>query len=137
MDRAGRSEEAMEAREPTARAAAQAAAEPTAEATAQATGLSPHHPAAQAIEDDTVLDGNAVAGLLVDVFGSEMTDAPSQCSHCGNDAAVGTLMAYVRAPGVVLRCRVCTKIVLRVVVTPRGTYVDASGVARLRLPPRG
>jgi hypothetical protein len=119
----------MEPAEPTSQTAALA--------TAQATSPGPHHGAAQAIDDDAVLDGNAVAGLLVDVFGSEMTDAPSQCSHCGNDAAVGTLMAYVRAPGVVLRCRVCTKVVLRIVVTPRGTYVDASGVARLRLPPPG
>ena len=30
-----------------------------------------------------VLDGNAVAGLLEEVFGCEMTACPCQCAHCG------------------------------------------------------
>jgi hypothetical protein len=93
--------------------------------------------AAEAHDRETVLDGNAAAGILVEVFGYEMTDAPSRCAHCGNEGAVGALVAYTRAPGVVLRCQVCTKVVLRIVVTPRGRYIDASGVAVLRLPPAG
>lgn len=80
-----------------------------------------------------VLDANAVAGLLQDVFGAEMTAAPSQCDHCGNEAAVGTLIAYTRAPGVVLRCSVCSEVVIRVVETRDALYVDARGARYLRL----
>ena len=30
-----------------------------------------------------MLDGNAVAGLLHDVFGIELTASPTKCAHCG------------------------------------------------------
>ncbi len=45
---------------------------------------------------------------------------------------VGAMRAYVRAPGMVLRCPACDGIVLRVVETPDSTYVDLRGVAYLR-----
>jgi len=80
------------------------------------------------------LDGNAVGGLLHDVFGAEMTAAPGQCAHCGNVAAVGTLIAYTQAPGVVLRCSVCSGVVMRIVVTADSIYLDARGAAYLRRP---
>ena len=57
--------------------------------------------------EDLTLDANAVAGLLYEIFGTEMTSALSQCAHCGNRGQVGTLRAYVHAPGTVLRCVVC------------------------------
>jgi hypothetical protein len=80
-----------------------------------------------------VLDGNAAAGLLQEVFSSEMTAAPTECAHCGYSGEVGTLMAYGMGPGVVLRCPSCEDVVLRVSVTPYATYVDARGAAYLRL----
>ena len=84
-----------------------------------------------------VLDANAVAGLLQDVFGTEMTAAPSQCDHCGNEAQVGTLIAYTQAPGVVLRCSVCSEVVIRIVQTPDALYVDARGARLLRMSREG
>ncbi len=80
-----------------------------------------------------VLDGNAVGGLLREVFGDEMTAVPGQCAHCGNVAAIGTLHAFTQAPGVVLRCSVCANVVLRIVETPDSIYVDARGATYLRL----
>jgi len=78
-----------------------------------------------------VLDGNAIAGLLVEVFGSEMTAETSVCGSCGASAAVAELAVYVRAPGTVARCRSCGG-VLMVLVTIRGiTCVDLSGLAAL------
>lgn len=88
-------------------------------------------------DDDQTLDGNAAAGLLREIFGSELTDAPSRCAHCGNVDVVATMLVYTRAPGTVLRCSICKNVVLRVAQTPRGTYVDASGVAVLRMPRGG
>ena len=81
---------------------------------------------------DTVLDGNAVAGMLTVVFGSDVTAVPGACATCGVVSMVGQLRAYVRAPGTVLRCPACASIVLRVVATPTRTYVDLSGAAHLR-----
>jgi ribosomal protein L24E len=90
----------------------------------------PDHPPV----DELTLDANAVAGLLQELFGVEMTAVPSQCAHCGNQAQMGTLRAYVRAPGTVLRCSVCAGVVLRVMRRPDGSYlVDARGAAWFRL----
>ncbi len=88
--------------------------------------------AVAAMDEALTLDGNAVAGVLHEVFGAEMTAAPSECAHCGNVAAVGTLLAYTQAPGIVLRCSRCSGIVIRIVQTPDALYLDARGAAYLR-----
>ena len=82
----------------------------------------------------TMLDGNAAAGALRDVFGDEMTAMPSQCTHCGNVAEMGTMHAWMEGPGIVLRCSICHEVVIRIVETPDARYVDARGAAYLRLP---
>jgi len=83
--------------------------------------------------DESLLDGNAVAGLLAETFGWDMTTTPSQCAHCHNVNITAELRAYTRAPGVVLRCPTCSGVVLRIVETPTATLVDASGIAWLRI----
>jgi hypothetical protein len=80
-----------------------------------------------------MLDGNAVAGLLEEVFGSEMTASPTTCAHCGRAGELGTLLAFVRAPGVVLRCPTCEQVMLRLVQTPDAIYLDARGTVYLRI----
>jgi hypothetical protein len=82
---------------------------------------------------EQVLDGNAIAGLLVAAFGSEMTAVPGECAHCGRVHLVGSMRAYVRAPGTVLRCPTCSEVILRIVQTPSAILVDARGAAWLRL----
>ena len=83
--------------------------------------------------DESVLDGNAVAGLLAATYGWDMTTMPSECAHCHNVNITAELRAYTRAPGVVLRCPTCSGVVLRIVETPTATLVDASGIAWLRI----
>jgi hypothetical protein len=84
--------------------------------------------------EDLTLDANAVGGMLIEIFGTDMTAAASQCAHCGNRAEVATLRAYVHAPGTVLRCSVCTQVVLRIMRTADGRYlVDARGAAYFRI----
>ena len=80
-----------------------------------------------------MLDGNAVAGLLREVFALEMTASPTKCAHCGAVGALGTLLAFTQAPGVVLRCPACEQVVLRIVETADAIYLDARGAAYLRL----
>ena len=65
------------------------------------------------------LDGNAAGGLLYEVFGTEMTTAVGTCATCGTVGPVAETAVYLDAPGTVIRCRVCTS-VLMVIVTRGG-----------------
>ncbi len=82
-----------------------------------------------------LLDGNAVAGLLEDVFGADMTSAGATCAGCGAVAVLAELAVYARGPGTVVRCRGCGTAVM-VLVTVRGTTcVDLAGLRELEPPP--
>ncbi len=70
--------------------------------------------------EDLMLDGNAVGGLLSEVFGDDLTGALGSCPDCGRRAELATLRAFTQAPGVVLRCPACDGVQLIVVRTPRG-----------------
>jgi hypothetical protein len=83
-----------------------------------------------------MLDGNAVAGQLQQIFGREMTTAVARCASCSSDSAVGALIAFTRGPGVVLRCPACLIAVARIVQTPSAIYLDARGASYLRLEAR-
>jgi hypothetical protein len=81
-----------------------------------------------------MVDGNAVAGLLQEIFATEMTLAPTCCAGCGREGEMGSLQVYRHGPGIVLRCPACQQIVLRIVQTPRITYVDARGATYWCIP---
>ncbi len=83
-----------------------------------------------------MLDGNALAGLLHELFDAEMTAAPVECASCGRNGEMGSLWAFVESPGYILRCPDCQNIILRVAVTPHQVYVDARGAAYLCIPKR-
>jgi hypothetical protein len=81
------------------------------------------------------LDGNAIAGLLHDVFGAEMTTAAAVCAHCSARGFVAEAVVYIGGPGAVARCRTCSGL-LMVVVEVRGVRcVDLSGLEGLAVPP--
>jgi hypothetical protein len=80
-----------------------------------------------------MLDGNAVAGLLEEIFSCEMTTSLTECAFCGKEGEMGTLLAFTQSPGVVLRCPACENILVRIVQTPTAVYLDARGVVYLRL----
>jgi hypothetical protein len=82
---------------------------------------------------DLSVDANAVAGLLMTVFGREVTAIEERCAHCGTVSVVGTLRVYMRGPGVVVRCPACAEVVLRIAETPGGIRVDRSGATYLSL----
>ena len=85
------------------------------------------------VNRELMLDANAVAGMLHEIFGLEMTASPTECAHCGNESEVGTLLAFTHGPGIVLRCSACEQIVLRVVRTSDSILLDARGAVYLRL----
>ena len=86
-------------------------------------------------EQDLTLDGNAVAGVLQDIFAAEMTAASGCCGGCGAVEAVGALTVHVHAPGTVVRCPHCTGVVLRIVWREDRYLLDLSGLRWLELRP--
>jgi ribosomal protein S27E len=73
------------------------------------------------------LDGNAIGGLLREIFTMEMTTAEATCGGCGAVNAIGRVDVYMKAPGAVVRCPDCEH-VLMVIVHGRGRYwVDLTG----------
>ena len=77
------------------------------------------------------LDGNAIAGLLHDVFGNELTNAATVCAHCGDERPLAELVVFVRAPGTVVRCRTCASVLMVLVEVREITCVDLNGLATL------
>jgi len=80
-----------------------------------------------------MLDGNAAAGILSEIFIAEMSSSAMECANCGNEGELATLLAFMQAPGVVLRCPVCEHVVLRVVQTPSTIYLDVRGAVYISL----
>jgi hypothetical protein len=80
-----------------------------------------------------MLDGNAVAGTLYEIFSVEMTTSLAECGSCGKQGELATLLAFTQAPGIVLRCPACENVVLRIVQTPQATYLDARGAMFIRI----
>jgi hypothetical protein len=78
------------------------------------------------------LDGNAVGGLLGEVFTFEATTAEGACDQCGTVAHVGEAMAYVSEIGTVVRCARCDNALIRVAQNPRGYFLDLRGISYLR-----
>ena len=85
------------------------------------------------INRELMLDANATAGLLYEIFGAEMTASPTECATCGNEGEIGELLAFTQGPGIVLRCSACENVVLRIVQTAEAIYLDARGAVYLRL----
>ncbi len=77
------------------------------------------------------VDGNAIGGLLAEVFNQDVTSEESRCRHCDTVSVVGTLRVYMRGPGVVVRCPACTEVMLRFVQLPTTMMVDVTGQRNL------
>jgi hypothetical protein len=82
---------------------------------------------------EAYLDGNAVGGLLAEVFGAEMTVATGVCRHCGATEVVAELRVYLRAPGTVVRCPTCDGMLMKIVESPTRIWVDTSGLRTLQI----
>ena len=82
---------------------------------------------------ELMLDANAAAGLLHEIFGVEMTASHTECAHCGNEGEMGELLAFTHGPGIILRCAGCEQVVIRIVKTPEAIHLDARGAVYLRI----
>jgi Zn finger protein HypA/HybF involved in hydrogenase expression len=82
-------------------------------------------------QSDMKLDGNAIGGLLREIFTMEMTNAEGTCVSCGKVSVVGQVVVYLNAPGAVVRCPTCDQVLMRI-VQGRGKYwLDLTGIRSL------
>jgi hypothetical protein len=86
-------------------------------------------------DEEHALDGNAIAGLLEDVFDADITAALRACQSCGTRSAIGAHRAY-RGAGIVLRCPVCRDLAVVVVLLPDRNRVWLAGEWTLETPTR-
>jgi Family of unknown function (DUF6510) len=82
---------------------------------------------------DLRLDGNAIGGLLGEIFVGEVTVARSTCASCGAVREIGALTVYAQAPGAVVRCPGCDAVLLRVARSESRIWLDLQGVSCLEL----
>lgn len=82
---------------------------------------------------ETHLDGNAVGGLLYEVFGQEMTDRRGCCDACGVVGPLGSALVFRDAPGDVVRCANCESVLMAVVNLPTGLRVTIRSLRWIEL----
>jgi hypothetical protein len=83
------------------------------------------------MDDPITLDGNAIGGTLLEIFGREMTAVRGTCGSCGATRAVAEFVVYTRAPGTVARCRDCTAVLMVITRRESMNCVDLMGLAAL------
>ena len=79
-----------------------------------------------------MLDGNAVAGLLQEVFAAEMTTAIGSCATCHATEPVGAIHVYL-GEGMVLRCPHCDNALGVIVSGERRVWITFQGIRALEL----
>ena len=83
-----------------------------------------------------MLDGNAVAGLLQEVFAVEMTTAIGTCGGCGAVEPVGAVHVF-RGAGIVLRCPHCDNALAKIVRAETRVWIDFQGLRALEITTAG
>lgn len=82
----------------------------------------------------THLDGNALAGMLSELFSMDLTDAAVRCRGCGAVASLGTAMVYTDAPGLVARCATCDAVLATVVDGGDRIWLGLAGMSAIEVP---
>jgi Family of unknown function (DUF6510) len=86
-------------------------------------------------EEGLRLDGNAAAGVLVEIFVVEMTGAQVTCVQCGRTGPLGSLMLYGGQVGTILRCPTCDAVQLRIARVHGQYWMDMRGMSTMRITP--
>jgi Family of unknown function (DUF6510) len=82
--------------------------------------------------DALMLDGNAVAGVLQEVFAAEVTTAIGTCSTCGASEPLGAVHVF-RGAGDVLRCPHCDNTLMKIVRDGERLWIGFSGIRTLEV----
>lgn len=79
------------------------------------------------------LDGNALAGILADVFAIDVTTGIARCAGCGAEAPLATAMVYTDAPGLVARCGSCDSVLATVVDAGDRMWLSLAGMSAIEV----
>jgi Family of unknown function (DUF6510) len=72
----------------------------------------------------TLVDGNAIAGLLEDAFAGDVTMLVGTCDECGASAVLAEAVVELDAAAAIVQCRACTHTLF--------TVLTSDGAVRLR-----
>jgi Family of unknown function (DUF6510) len=86
------------------------------------------------VTDESHVDGNALGGLLQEVFGREMTDARGCCATCETVSQIGGMRVY-RGAGDVMRCPACENVVMVAVEIRERTRIHLGGARWIEAAP--
>ncbi len=82
--------------------------------------------------DRLMVDGNAVAGLLQELFAVEITTAMAMCDACGATDAVGALHVF-RGAGIVMRCPHCDNVLVTIIKDDTRVWIGFAGLRTLHV----
>jgi hypothetical protein len=88
-------------------------------------------------QESVALDGNSAAGLLSELFALEITDAKITCDGCEATAPIGAMRLYGGRMGAIFRCVHCDNVVVRLVRTADGYWLEMKGTRSLFVQARG
>jgi hypothetical protein len=71
----------------------------------------------------STVDGNAAAGMLWDVFGTDVTALVGVCGGCGSAAPFAETAVELDEAAAIVRCRSCTHTLFTVLRDDAGTRV--------------
>ena len=80
------------------------------------------------------VDGNALAGVLADVFGVEMTAAIARCRHCQRIFELAVAHVFITAMGSVMRCAHCQSTLAVIVTKPHEILFSPTGLSFVAAP---
>jgi hypothetical protein len=86
------------------------------------------------VADERRLDGNAIGGIMLELFGVEMTTAVAVCLSCGTHGEIARAEVYADAPGIVVRCFNCKAVQATIVRGRDRTWLNMSGLRSVELP---
>jgi hypothetical protein len=81
-----------------------------------------------------MLDGNALAGMLGDVFAVDVTMIVATCRECGRRAVLAEAIVERDAVCAIVRCRGCTRTLFTVLERPGGLRLETGVLGALELP---
>jgi len=84
-------------------------------------------------DDAIALDGNAAAGALGSLFAFDVTTAVVRCWNCDASGPLAELRFFGSPQAMVLRCRHCDEVNIRLLETGRTINLDLSGAVRIEI----
>lgn len=79
-----------------------------------------------------VVDGNAAAGLLSEVFDGDVTELAGLCGGCGAVARLAETVVEMDETAAIVRCRSCTHTLLTVLRAEGGVRLILGSLRELR-----